>query len=51
MLRGGEDFIVCTLKDSISKSRSPYKTSLKIDIDYGYIESLSKELKITKITT
>ncbi len=50
-LRENEDFITCTVKSSkgISRNTASYLTPLKIDIDYGYAESSSKEISINKI--
>jgi hypothetical protein len=50
-LRNEEDFIVCTLNNGIDRKSTPtYVTPLKIQIDYGYTQSDSKQIKIKKIS-
>lgn len=50
-LRNEEDFIVCTLNKGIDRKTTPtYVTPLKIQIDYGYTQSVSKQIKVKKIS-
>ena len=48
-LMQNEDSITCTYTGSISKSTPAYMTPLKIEIEYGYIDSISKEIKIKNL--
>ncbi len=49
-LRNEEDSITCTLKSGLISKNSPsYQTPLNIEIDYGYITSITKPIKIKKI--
>lgn len=49
-LRESEDFIICTLKKekAISTDASSFLTGLEIDLEYGYTETISKEVKIVR---
>lgn len=50
VLRQEEDSITCTLKSGlIRKTDSSYTTPLEIEIEYGYMESTTKQIKIKKI--
>ena len=48
VLRNEQDFITCTLNPSVNEKYA-YQTPLTIEIEYGYTESSSKEIKIKKI--
>jgi hypothetical protein len=50
-LRRDQEFFVCTLKQGIPKTISTFKTPLQLELDYGYTESLTKEIKIMKGST
>jgi hypothetical protein len=45
----GEIIFRCVTDDGISKDQAPYTTILKIVLDYGYTETISKEVEIKKI--
>ncbi|MBI2129335.1 hypothetical protein HYU07_03775 [Candidatus Woesearchaeota archaeon] len=49
-LRESEDFIICTLKEekAISTDTASFLTGLEIDLEYGYTETISKEVKIVR---
>jgi len=50
ILIGNEDTITCTLKSGrINKNRGTFKSPLTITYAYGYVSSLSKEIKIKKL--
>ena len=52
VLLNNEDFITCTYKGTdITKNSPTYLTPLKVAFEYGYTESISKEIKIRKILT
>ena len=49
VLRDEEDSITCTVTGSgISTDAPSYMTVLRVEIEYGYTESVSKEIKIKK---
>ncbi|MFH2027696.1 MAG: hypothetical protein ABIJ08_01025, partial [Nanoarchaeota archaeon] len=43
--------IRCSYADGISTSDGVYLTPLRIQIDYGYTTSISKEVEIKKLST
>lgn len=47
-LRESEDFIICELKNGISTDVSSFMTGLEVDLEYGYTETISKEVKIVR---
>ncbi len=50
-LRDEEDFVTCTVVQGqgISREMLSFETPLKIEIEYGYTESISKQISIKKI--
>ena len=52
-LREKEDMIRCESKDEddIPKNRDAYTSPLKIELDYGYTFTISKNIIIEKILT
>lgn len=40
--------MICTLPEGIQKIRGTYTTFMKITLDYGYVQSIEKEIEITK---
>jgi len=49
-LFNGEGFVICTLdKEDFSNVQSAYTTPLNIILRYGYRETISKKIKITKL--
>jgi hypothetical protein len=50
VLKGGSDHITCTLKrERALQKDAAYTTPLRVEISYGYKETISKELRIEKI--
>lgn len=49
-LEKDEDFIRCTLKEGIPKSRGTYTTPLMIDMIYGYTFTISKQVLVRRQT-
>jgi hypothetical protein len=47
-LKEGNEFIRCTYEKGIPTSMGTYSTPLMIDINYGYIESISSSILIRK---
>jgi hypothetical protein len=47
-LEHDEDFIRCTLRQGIPKSRGTYTTPLMIDMVYGYTFTVSKQVLVRK---
>ncbi len=52
-LKKEQDFVTCTINSGsgISRNMLAYESPLKIQIDYGYTESITKEISIKKILT
>ena len=52
-LRNEKDFVTCTVApgSAIPRNTLSYKSPLKIEINYGYMQALSKEISIRKILT
>ena len=48
-LRNKKDMVNCYLKDGVSKDIDPYTSPLRIDLDYGYTFTISKDIIIQKI--
>jgi hypothetical protein len=51
MLRHSTESVTCTLKEGVGipKTSASFMTPLKVTLNYGYTESISKEIKILKI--
>ncbi|MDO8740333.1 MAG: hypothetical protein Q7J54_02025 [Candidatus Woesearchaeota archaeon] len=47
-LRESEDFIICELNNGISTEAASFLTGLEIDLEYGYTETISQEVKIVR---
>lgn len=52
-LKNEQDFVTCTVVSSqgISRNMLSYESPMKIQIDYGYATSITKEISIKKILT
>jgi hypothetical protein len=51
-LFNGEGFVICSmLKSEYTDARSAYTTPLNIELRYGYRSTISKKIKISKVTT
>jgi len=50
-LREKKDIVRCTLKEGIERNRDAYTSPLKIELDYGYTFTISKDITIEKILT
>ena len=46
--RDGKDFVRCTFKDAFPKNSDAFQSSLKIVIDYGYVQSIATNFVIEK---
>ncbi len=47
--RDKKDFVRCTFKDGISKNSDVFTSPLKIQIDYGYVQTFTKDILIQKL--
>ncbi len=50
-LREKKDFVRCTLEEGIDRGRDAYVTPLKVELDYGYTFTISKNVVIKKGVT
>ena len=50
-LREKKDVIRCTLEEGINRVQDAYTTPLRIEMDYGYTFTISKDITIEKILT
>lgn len=46
--RDGKDFVRCTFKDVLPKNSDAFQSSLKVVIDYGYVQSIATNFVIEK---
>jgi len=46
-----ETRIVCTLNEGIEKTKGTYAAPLSIELSYGYMDRIVKNIEIKKITT
>jgi len=49
VLRDKKDIVRCTLENGIEKNSDAYTTPLKIELEYGYTFTISKDITIQKI--
>ena len=50
-LREKKDIVRCTLEEGIESNKDAFTSPLKIEIDYGYTFTISKDITIEKILT
>lgn len=50
-LRDKKDVVRCTLPEGIEKSQDAYTSTLKVELTYGYTQTIAKDIIIEKITT
>src|SRR3989338_9039148 len=50
-LREKKDIVRCTLEEGIPSNRDAFTSPLKIELDYGYTFTISKDITIEKILT
>ncbi|MBI2135042.1 hypothetical protein HYU09_03555 [Candidatus Woesearchaeota archaeon] len=50
-LREKKDVVRCTLAEGIDRNRDAFTSPLKIEVDYGYTLTISKDITIEKILT
>ncbi|MBI2208669.1 hypothetical protein HYU50_04185 [Candidatus Woesearchaeota archaeon] len=50
-LREKKDIIRCTLEEGVQSNRDAFTSPLKIELDYGYTLTISKDITIEKILT
>jgi hypothetical protein len=48
-LAEGENMIRCVLEDGVDAKTEPYSTVLKVVLNYGYTETISKSIEIKKL--
>ncbi|HJN56376.1 MAG: hypothetical protein QF436_02660 [Candidatus Woesearchaeota archaeon] len=48
-LRDKKDIVRCTLEEGIEKSEGAYTAQLKVELDYGYSFTISKDITIEKV--
>ncbi len=49
-LKGKQDYITCTLRDSVPPSIDPYMTTISVELRYGYVDSQARQITINKLT-
>ena len=48
-LREKKDIVRCTLEEGIASNRDAFASPLKVELDYGYTFTISKDITIEKI--